>query len=200
MSFEIAHQSKSKATDGKSLMPAKSSSPQNSNLIKTSDDSIIHLQHTIDNQTFQRPVHSTSNAKGFDFGKIRIQPKLKVSQPEDEYEQEADKVAEQVMRMSGPGPIVPIADTKEGQINRKCTACEMKNEEEEKKVSLKVSRKPASGCTLETNDHVTAEINNILYSSCALLLTLITKSLWNLDLAMTSPVLGYIQEKALLIS
>jgi hypothetical protein len=164
MSFALAHQSKSEVTEGKSLMPAKSPS-QNSNLIKTSDDSIIHLQHTIDNQTFQRPVHSTNNAKGFDFGKIRIQPKLKVSQPEDEYEQEADKVAEQVMRMSAPGPIVPIADTKEGQINRKCTACEMKNEEEEKKVGLKISRKPASGCTLETNDHVTAEINNIRSSS-----------------------------------
>jgi hypothetical protein len=35
----------------------------------------------------------------FNFAKIDIQPKLKVSQPDDIYEQEADRVADQVMRM-----------------------------------------------------------------------------------------------------
>ena len=37
--------------------------------------------------------------------KTGIQTKLKVSQPGDVYEQEADRVAEQVMRMSAPNHI-----------------------------------------------------------------------------------------------
>ena len=50
-----------------------------------------------------------------------IQPKLKIGEPNDKYEQEADRVAEQVMRMpdkklSG----LSIGDTK---IQRKCAAC-----------------------------------------------------------------------------
>jgi hypothetical protein len=36
----------------------------------------------------------------FDFAKIGIHPKLKIAQPGDVYEQETDRVAEQVMRMS----------------------------------------------------------------------------------------------------
>jgi hypothetical protein len=42
----------------------------------------------------QIPIHSLSEG--------RIQAKLAINQPEDEFEQEADRVSEQVMRMSGP--------------------------------------------------------------------------------------------------
>jgi hypothetical protein len=35
-----------------------------------------------------------------DFAKIGIHPKLKIGQPGEVYEQETDRVAEQVMRMS----------------------------------------------------------------------------------------------------
>jgi len=61
----------------------------------------------------------------------RIQPKLRIGQPNDKYEQEADRVAEQVMRMpashisSSVGGSV-LGDTvifHRGTIQRDCTAC-----------------------------------------------------------------------------
>jgi hypothetical protein len=56
---------------------------------------LINLQATIG--IGNRAVHQLMDHNaGFDFGKIRIQPKLKASHPEDMYEQEADRVAEQV--------------------------------------------------------------------------------------------------------
>jgi hypothetical protein len=68
------------------------------NLVMDSHNSIINLQNTIGNQAVERLIRS--NIAGFDFAKIDIlQPKLKVSQPGDTYEQEADRVAEQVMYM-----------------------------------------------------------------------------------------------------
>jgi hypothetical protein len=61
-----------------------------------------------------------------------IQPKLAVSQPGDEQEEEADKTAERVMRMPDPAA--------GGVLQRKCTACE-----EEKKVQPKREGAPAGG-------------------------------------------------------
>ncbi len=83
---------------------------------------ILHLQRTIGNQAVQRLMHvnaenpevgSGTSAKAclaHDFSQIplhpqartKIQPKLMVSTPGDTYEQEADRVANQVMRMSEP--------------------------------------------------------------------------------------------------
>ena len=63
-----------------------------------------------------------------------IQAKLSISQPNDPDEQEADRVADQVMRMAEPGPI----SSAPGVIHRKCAPCEAgettcpKCEEEEK--------------------------------------------------------------------
>ena len=62
-----------------------------------SHDSIINLQHTFGNQAIQRLMRSNI---GFDFAKIPIQPKLKVSEPGDSFEQEADRIADQVIHMS----------------------------------------------------------------------------------------------------
>jgi hypothetical protein len=53
-----------------------------------------------------------------------LQAKLRIGQPNDIYEQEADRVAEQVMRM--PGPVV----------QRKCTRC---NEDEKNILQAKES-------------------------------------------------------------
>ena len=53
-----------------------------------------------------------------------IQTKLTINQPGDEYEQEADRVAEQVMRMPDSG------------LQRKCAKC---NEDEEKVLQAKES-------------------------------------------------------------
>jgi hypothetical protein len=97
-----------------------------------------------------------SNRAEFDFAKIGIlQPKLKVSQPNDVYEQEADRVAEQVMRISVPSNTVSYsASNEEEHIARKCTACEIKEEEDEK---MRISGKPSTTSNLEAND----EINTI---------------------------------------
>jgi len=81
--------------------------------------SILHLQRTIGNQAVQRllkadaeslEVESDTTATtrfAHDFSRIpvhagarsNIQPKLKVNAPRDQYEQEADRVADQVMHM-----------------------------------------------------------------------------------------------------
>ncbi len=54
-------------------------------------DHILHLHRTIGNQAVQRLFKSGA-----------IQAKLRIGQPNDIYEQEADRVAEQVMRMPEP--------------------------------------------------------------------------------------------------
>ena len=81
------------------------------------------------------------SGNGFDFAKIGIQPKSRVSQPGDEFEQDADRVAEQVMRMSAPSPATPTVSNKEEVIHRKCAACEMKEEE---KQNLQITRRPST--------------------------------------------------------
>ena len=85
-------------------------------------NSILHLQHTIGNQAVQRlpegkpdglgadPDASASGRFGHDFSRIpihakspvKIQPKLAINHPGDIYEQEADRISEQVMRISEP--------------------------------------------------------------------------------------------------
>ena len=73
----------------------------------------------------------------FSFGKDEIsyppffQPKLTINQPNDPYEQEADAMADKVMRMEQPGvQLKPLPIT---QIQRKCTHCE----DEENKMQRK---------------------------------------------------------------
>ncbi len=48
-----------------------------------------------------------------------IQAKLTVSTPDDPQEQEADAVADKVMRMSDPVSLSPVADKKEAKLGRK---------------------------------------------------------------------------------
>ena len=101
---------------------------------------------------------------GFDFEEIGIlQPKLSVSQPGDIYEQEADVIAEQVMRMSAEKPIAPPLLRNKENIDRKCAACEMKEEDEEK--ILDISRKPSTSSNLEATDEVGSEINSLKLGS-----------------------------------
>jgi len=57
-------------------------------------DRILFLQKTAGNQAVQRMIKSGA-----------LQAKLKIGQPGDTYEQEADRVAEQVMRMPEPQAI-----------------------------------------------------------------------------------------------
>jgi len=59
--------------------------------IKSPADRILFLQRTIGNQAVQRLIKSGT-----------LQAKLKIGQPGDKYEQEADRVVEQVMSMPEP--------------------------------------------------------------------------------------------------
>jgi len=74
----------------------------------------------------------------------QIHPKLKVSHPDDPYEIEADRVADQIMRMSNP----------DSQIHRKCSSCNMKADEE-----LKIHRKSQSSSELEASNETANKIN-----------------------------------------
>ncbi|HEX6283027.1 MAG TPA: hypothetical protein VFZ67_12440 [Nitrososphaera sp.] len=97
MSFALAHQSKNKTGDDKTSTPAKHSIYDHISNLKARDssDTILYLQPAIGNQAIQGVMRSSNAAGGFDFAKIGIlQAKLKVSQPGDAYEQEADRVAE----------------------------------------------------------------------------------------------------------
>ena len=58
----------------------------------TSADRIRFLQRTMGNRAVSRLIRSGG-----------LQAKLRIGQPGDKYEQEADRVAEQVMRMPEPG-------------------------------------------------------------------------------------------------
>ena len=85
---------------------------------------ILHLQRTIGNQSVQRILQrdaeeleagltaKTSHRFGHDFSGIPLHPpaagtiqtKLAINKPGDEYEQEADRISEQMMRMPEPQP------------------------------------------------------------------------------------------------
>lgn len=70
-----------------------------------------------------------------------VQPKLTINQPGDAYEQEADRVADAVMRMPEPGAEEPaITPLSPSGLQRKCAACE-------------ASGTKCAGCT-EEEEHV----------------------------------------------
>ncbi len=107
----------------------------------------------------------------FDIAKIGIfQPKLRVSQANDPYEKEADRIAEEITRKPiSPNLVTPTGTTKgNGIINRKCPACEIKeSEDDDDEKQLKISRKLLStSSNFEVNDDgVANEINTIRSSS-----------------------------------
>jgi hypothetical protein len=122
------------------------------------------LQRSVGSQGAHRPM--PSDTTGSNFANIAIQTKLRVSQPNDAYEQEADRVAEQVTRMSTPSS-AGISITKE--VNRKCSACGNNKEDEVKNNTLNISRKPATRPSFETREQATTDVNNVLSSRGTLL-------------------------------
>jgi microcompartment protein CcmL/EutN len=85
---------------------------------------LLNLQRAYGNRYVQRLLRSGA-----------LQPKLTVSEPGDPYEQEADRVAEQVMRMperkertedqgAEPAEDQDAVGNEDEQIQRKCAACE----------------------------------------------------------------------------
>ena len=93
----------------KENLASKSRNADQSQSMSSPIDQILYLQRTIGNQAVQRLIKSGA-----------LQAKLKVGQPGNKYEQEADRVADEVMRM--PEPQVqwqPIEDEEEEQIQTK---------------------------------------------------------------------------------
>ena len=87
---------------------------------------LAHLHSTYGNRAVLRMLSRSAPT---------IQTKLAVSKPGDEFEQEADRVADQVMRMPAPAPSIQRKCSgcdEEDKLQRKCAECE----EEEKKGEL----------------------------------------------------------------
>jgi hypothetical protein len=124
MSSAQLHQSKNRsAKDIETTISAKHPSRHNNTLRMDSRDGIDHLHQSIGSQAVQRPIDSNT---AFDFARIVIQPKMKISQPTDSYEEEADRLADQLMSISISNP-----DTSPGRngesVNNKCSGCKMKD-------------------------------------------------------------------------
>ncbi|RMF94471.1 MAG: DUF4157 domain-containing protein, partial [Candidatus Schekmanbacteria bacterium] len=128
----------------------------------------MFLQRSIGNQAVQRLFNSRI-----------IQTKLKISQPNDIYEQEADRVAEQVMRMKDEEvvqrkthalqitPLVQRQTTVEGEIQPKLNTSEISmihrqvEEEEEKKEEEVLQTKRQSGQIMEATPDIESRINTL---------------------------------------
>ncbi len=91
-------------------------------------DRILFLQRTIGNQAVVKLIKSGA-----------LQPKLRIGEPDDIYEQEADRVAEQVMKTPEP-QIVYGNDFRIQRVCPKCEENELKRqpaEDEEEKLQAK---------------------------------------------------------------
>jgi hypothetical protein len=102
--------------------------------------SAVGLQRTLGNEAVQRLMESGAGAPGADAVPPTpgvLQAKLAVGPVNDPLEREADRVADQVMRMPDP---LPVSCRAPPQISRKCAACE---QEEEGKLQKKSAAEAA---------------------------------------------------------
>lgn len=118
-------------------------------------EQILFLQRTIGNQSVQKLMKSGA-----------MQAKLRIGSPDDIYEQEADRVAEQVMRM--PEPQVSESDAasvrRQGDlIQRKCPGCAGKPRSQHTKEDkeMKLHAKEVTGQNPEIKPETEANINSI---------------------------------------
>jgi hypothetical protein len=107
-----------------------------------------------------------------------IQPKLTVGEPGNKYEQEADQVAEQVMRMSEPSiqrQMEPEEDEEEGMVQRKIAdqitplvqrqvLPEMKEEEEEVIQTKSIDNQAAPSAPTQESPEVPHSVHEVLRS------------------------------------
>src|ERR1700730_5491172 len=78
---------------------------------------------------------------------LSIQPKLAISAPDDPFEREADRVADQVMRMPDRPPAAErpvVSSAPEGKAKRKCAACDEEDEKLQRKESGNAVNAPAT--------------------------------------------------------
>ncbi|MBD2514291.1 hypothetical protein H6G93_04585 [Nostoc sp. FACHB-973] len=87
----------------------------------------------------------------------RPQAKLTVGEPGDKYEQEADWMANQVMRMVVPHKLnTPTVQPVQDSLRRKCAACE----HEEDKVQTKPSIQSANNVGLQARNNIESQLNS----------------------------------------
>ncbi len=103
--------------------------------VNFSIDRILFLQRTIGNQAIGRLIKSGV-----------LQAKLRTGQPGDIYEQEADRVAEQVMRISAP-------------VQRKCLECDDEVRRQPKKEEETLQAEEISGSTSEATSELETYIS-----------------------------------------
>ena len=163
----------------KSTRPSRTFSGQSREV-----DSILHLQRTIGNQAVQRLLQanseeredgsSTSTSPRFahDFSQIpvhahtrtNIRPKLKVNTPGDSHEQEADRMAEEVMRIpdrEDAGSLEMIQLSENTTVQRLCQECE--EERQQGELQRKGARPDA-----EVDGHVESEVQALRGNGSAL--------------------------------
>lgn len=117
---------------------------------------VLHLQHMAGN----RAIGLSLGARGL----LPIQPKLIVSSPRDHYEQEADRVAEQVMRMpvqtlNRQTEITPLSGD---HAQRDCEDCEEKLEERiEQRQATSIQRKSLASTPPEVPPETESRLKTI---------------------------------------
>jgi Domain of unknown function (DUF4157) len=90
----------------------------------------VHLGRTGEKSMIDaRPAHQFANISLYQKAPPAIQPKLAINIPGDEYEQEADSVADEIMRM--PDKNLDISKLSPVKIQRKCATCGKEEELEE---------------------------------------------------------------------
>jgi hypothetical protein len=119
---------------------------------------LSNLNQNISNNQIQQPQRLSSFHPGVHFNFANIQTKFKVSQPGDIYEQEANRVAEEVMQISSPSSEndIQISETNDKKVNGKCKSCREKEKEE--KI---IHRKTDNGSIYEVSDDMEQNIYNM---------------------------------------
>ena len=90
-SAQIAAKTQKATRENSASKITKMNSSQPMNPLGSPVDQVLYLQRTIGNQAVQRLIKSGA-----------LQAKLKIGQPGDRYELEADRVADAVMQTSEP--------------------------------------------------------------------------------------------------
>ncbi|MCC5905119.1 MAG: DUF4157 domain-containing protein [Balneolaceae bacterium] len=126
---------------------------------KTESNASFHTSHL---NKENKPAFFSQKVSGeMFFGPATLQPKLEIGSPDDAYEREADRVADQVIRMSDPA-IQKFDDEddelqmkRKSAIQMKCDTC--KHEEE-------LQRKPLIQRKADNSQAVSSELSQKIYS------------------------------------
>ncbi|MFN6464900.1 MAG: DUF4157 domain-containing protein [Nostoc sp. DedVER02] len=133
--------------------PTRGFAPTNTPLTTITEVADVQEAQSADEQSLE-PEAIKEKPLVHDISRIslrRLQPQLTVSQPGDRYEQEADSVANQIMRMARPEPnIINFGGMNSQDImQRKCAACEEE-----------VQTKPANDGSVHTEANIESQLNS----------------------------------------